>query len=495
MSIPREKWASRTSFIMAAVGSAIGLGNVWRFPYICYENGGGAFLIPYFFALFTCGLPLLMVEFALGKRTVGGAPQAFEKIIPFMTWAGWFASLVAFTIVTYYCAVMAWSWDYMWFALKLAWGNDAENFFMTTFLNLTSGPGELGGIQSYVLIGLILTWIVMLAILWKGIGSVGKVVLVTVPLPVLCMVILAIRGMTLPGAMDGVTYYLQPDFHKLADPRVWLAAYGQILFSLSLGSGVLLAYASYLPKDADIANNSFMTGFTNCGFSFFAGLAVFSALGFLAYQTGVPVADVVKSGPHLAFITYPTIISNLPFWAPFFGVVFFFMLLTLGIDSAFSMVEGLATSLKDATGFKHSKIALWLCVIGFIIGILFITRGGFYWLDIVDKYASDFGLVSVTIIECIIVGWYFGARRFRKEINDTSEIKIGVWWDICVMFVTPLILSYLLISSFIIGILKPYGGYPAWTNWAGGWGMVIALVIISIILGSKYRIKETDDAQ
>ena len=491
MAVTREIWTSRVGFIMAAVGSAIGLGNVWRFPYICYQNGGGAFLIPYFFALFTCGFPLLMVEFAMGKRSGSGAPMAFAAIRPFMKWAGWLACLVAFVIVTYYCSIMAWSWNYMAYSVNLAWGADAEAFFKNTVLNLTSGPGILGGIQPYILIGLILTWIAILLILWKGIGSVAKVVLVTVPLPALCLVILAIRGLTLPGAVDGVIYYLEPDFKKLADPRVWLAAYGQILFTLSLGQAVLIAYSSYLPKDSDIANNAFMTGFANCGFSFFAGFAVFSALGFLAYQVGVPVQDVVESGPNLAFVTYPTIISKLPFWAPFFGVVFFAMLLTLGIDSAFALVEGFATPLKDATGIKHSKVILWLCVIGLVMGILYVTRGGYHWLDIVDHYACDYGLVTVALAECIVVGWFFGAKKFRKEINDCSEVRIGGWWDICIIVITPVVMGYILISSLVKGILEPYGGYPSWANWLGGWGMIILVVVLAIIFARTLRKKET----
>ncbi|MCF7809805.1 sodium-dependent transporter [bacterium] len=492
MALPREHWASRTSFIMAAVGSAIGLGNVWRFPYVAYANGGGAFLIPYFFALFTCGIPLLMVEYMMGKRARGGAPQAFEAVRPFMSWAGWLACIFAFVITTYYCCIMAWSWDYVWYSFKLSWSADASVFFNEQVLNKSIGVGTLGAIQSHILIGLILTWLAILAILWKGIGAVGKVVMVTVPLPVLCLVILAIRGLTLPGAAAGMTYYLQPDFAKLADARVWLAAYGQILFSLSLGMGILQAYASYLPKDADISNNAFMTGLTNCGFSFFAGFAVFSALGFLAYLEGVPVADVVKAGPDLAFVTYPTIISQLPFWASFFGVVFFIMLLTLGIDSAFSLVESFATSIKDATGMRHTKVVLWLCIIGAVMGIIYTTRGGLYWLDIVDKYASDYGLVTIALAECIVIGWIFGASKFRKEINDTSEIRIGFWWDVCIKFLTPAILIFILVKSIITNILEPYGDYPLWANVLGGWGMVGLLIIVSILLGIKYNCRRVE---
>ncbi|MFC2150059.1 sodium-dependent transporter [Calditrichota bacterium] len=490
MTAIREHWSSRTSFVMAAVGSAIGLGNVWRFPYICYQNGGGAFFIPYFFALFTCGFPLLMVEYAMGKRAQGGGPHAMQAIRPILSWAGWFASLCAFVIVIYYCSIMAWSWDYIWYSINLSWGSNAESFFRSELLGLSSGPGELGGIQIPILIGLVLTWLAIVAILWKGIGAVGKVVMITVPLPLFCLVILAIRGLTLPGAIDGVTYYLQSDFSKLGDPRVWLAAYGQILFSLSLGQAILIAYASYLPKNSDVSNNAFMTGLLNCGFSFFAGFAVFSALGFLAYQVGVPVQDVVKSGPDLAFITYPTIISLLPFWAPFFGIIFFLMLVTLGIDSAFALVEALTTPLKDATGWKNSKVVISVGVIGLACGIIFVTRGGFYWLDIVDHYISDFGLVTVALVECIAVGWIFGAKKFRTEINVDSEIQIGIWWDLCVKIVTPVILAYLLISSIFKGISEPYGGYPLWANFVGGWFMILTLILISFLLFRKYNSKE-----
>jgi len=471
---------------MAAVGSAIGLVHVWRFPYVCYQNGGGAFLIPYFFALFTCGLPLLMVEYSLGKRSRSGAPFAFDSIARNLRWAGWLACLCAYLIVTYYCSIMAWSWDYIWDSFTLAWGGDTEGFFNNVVLGKSAGPGIIGGIQWRLLIGLFLTWLAILLILWKGIKSVSKVVMITVPLPVLCLVILAVRGLTLPGAVDGVIYYLQPDFTKLTDPRVWLAAYGQILFSLSLGQSVLIAYASYLPKKGDISNNAFMTGLADCGFSFFAGFAVFSALGFLALQNGVPVASVVESGPNLAFVTYPTIISMLPFWAPFFGVVFFLMLLTLGIDSAFALVEGFSTPIRDATGWKHTKITLWLCIIGLAIGILYITKGGYYWLDIVDHYVSDYGLVTIAFVECILAGWIFGSGKFRAYINETSEIRIGRWWEICIKFITPLVMGYFLISSLVKGIIEPYGGYAGWANWAGGWLMMIAAVMVAVFFSRKF---------
>ena len=513
----RGAWPSRAGFIMAAVGSAIGLGNVWRFPYICYQNGGGAFLIPYFFALLTCGIPLVIAEYGMARRSGGGGPQSFAMVSRFLTWAGWLACLCAFLIVVYYCAIMAWSWNYAWHSLTLAWKGQPEQFFNTVVLGKTATAGPLGGIQWPLLIGLVLTWAAILAILWRGIGAVAKVVAVTVPLPAICLVVLAIRGLTLPGAIDGVVYYLQPDFGKLLEPRVWLAAYGQILFSLSLGQAVLMAYASYLPKKADITNNAFMTSLANCGFSFFAGFAVFSALGFLALQLGVPVANVVKSGPSLAFITYPTVIAKLPFWAPFFGVVFFLMLLTLGIDSAFALVEGAATPLKDHFGLKHTKVVTWLCLIGLGGGIVFVTRGGWYWLDVVDHFLSDYGLVTVALAECIAVGWVFGAvrlkelhaeegkegeqiglgmvirgwllspSRFRHYVNSTSELKVGVWWDICVMYVTPLVLGYTLLTSLVKGILEPYGKYPAWVNWVGGWGLMLAAVAVALLLGWRYN--------
>jgi NSS family neurotransmitter:Na+ symporter len=292
---------------MAAIGSAVGLGNIWRFPYVAYANGGGAFLIPYFVALLTAGIPLMMLEYAVGVKMQAGPPIAFAKIKKGLEWVGWWSILAAFVIITYYAVVMAWCWNYLYHSFTLAWGDNAGEFFITEVLQRSGGPGEIGRIVPAVLIGLVITWAVVYWIIYKGIGRVGKVVMATVPIPVILIAILVIRGITLPGAAEGLNFYLSPDFSKLLDPHVWLAAYGQIFFSLSLAMGIMIVYASYLPRKSDVTNNAFITSFANCGTSFFAGFAIFSTLGYLAYATGVDVSEVARTGlchhPHGHFQT------------------------------------------------------------------------------------------------------------------------------------------------------------------------------------------------
>jgi len=364
MAKTRDRWHSRTAFIMAAVGSAVGLGNVWRFPYVAYSNGGGAFLIPYFVALFTAGIPMLILEMGIGQRMQKGVPLAFGSVRKPLQWFGWWAAGLSAGIVIYYSTILAWSWVYLWHSLTEAWGNTPQDFFADTVLKRSSGPGVIGWPVLPLVIGMALTWLAIYLILRKGVRSVSKVVMVTVPLPLILLAILLVRALTLPGAIKGIEFYLTPDFSKLANPKIWLDAYGQIFFSLSLASGVMIGYGSYLGKKAEITNSAFITGLANCGTSFFAGLVVFSMLGYLA-QTGLPadvpvnvshVEKVAEDGTGLAFVTFPTAISKLPALNALFGVVFFVALLTLGIDSAFALQEAFTTG---STTNGTSRLRSW----------------------------------------------------------------------------------------------------------------------------------------
>ncbi|MBW2038789.1 MAG: sodium-dependent transporter [Deltaproteobacteria bacterium] len=482
MAERRENWRGRPYFLMAAIGSAVGLGNVWRFPYIAYANGGGAFLIPYFVALLTAGIPLMMLEYALGVKMQGAPHVAFSKIKRGLEWVGWWSILAAFVIITYYAVVMAWCWNYLYHSFTLAWGKDAGGFFVTKVLQRTGGPAELGGIPMGILLGLLITWVVIYLIIYKGIGRVAKVVMATVPLPIILIAILVVRGITLPGAVDGLNFYLAPDFSKLLEPKVWLAAYGQIFFSLSLAMGIMIVYASYLPNDSDVTNNAFITSFANCGTSFFAGFAIFSTLGYLAHVTGVDISKVAVAGPGLAFVTIPTAISKLPFAAAFFGAVFFLMLLTLAVDSLFSLVEADVTAMIDKWGVRRERVAFVICLVAFLIGLLYTSRGGIYWLDIVDHWINNYGLPAIGLAEVIVIGFVFGTKPFRRFLNSVSEIRVGVWWDYMIKIVTPIILGATLITSFCGEVKKAYEGYPMWALIIGGWAIVVGIVILSFVL-------------
>ncbi len=482
VEVSRERWLSRSSFVMAAIGSAVGLGNIWRFPFVAYANGGGAFLIPYFVALFTAGIPLMMLELGLGLKFQGAPPRALAGANPRAEWIGWWAALTGFVIATYYAVVMAWCWNYLFHSFTLAWGPEAEKFFFKDVLKLSPGPGHLSGLVLPVSIGLLLTWISVFLILFKGLGRVGRVVMVTVPLPVILIIILVIRGTTLPGAANGVNFYLAPDFSKLLSGKVWLAAYSQVFFSLSLAMGIMITYASYLPRKSDISNNAFIISLADAGTSFLAGFAIFSTLGYLAYVTQFDVSKVAAGGPSLAFVTIPVAISKLPFAANIFGIIFFLTLLSLGIDSLFSLVECNLGAVLDRWGITRRRATFFICLVAFLVGFLFSTGGGLYWLDIVDHWINNYGLVPVGLAEVIIIGYIFGASRFREMINETSEVKAGRWWEIMIKVVTPAILIISLVTSFYQEMQGSYEGYPVWATFCGGWLVIIGVVIVSFLL-------------
>lgn len=491
----RLRWASRTVFLFAAVGSAVGLGNVWRFPYLAGKYGGGAFLIPYVLMLFVLGVPLLMLELALGQKMQRGAIGAFRDVNSKLAGVGVVAILCGFTVAAYYAAVMAWSLLYVSYSSTLKWGQDTASFFYDDVLHLSQGAGEMGGLVITVLVALIVVWSAVYFCIWKGVRSVSKVVMVTVPLPVILIVILVLRGLTLPNAMDGLVFYLKPDFAALLDLEVWTAATSQIFFTLSLAFGIMVTYASFKNEDADVTKNAFITAITNSSISIVAGVAIFSTLGFMAAEQGVAVSELAASGPSLAFIVYPEALSLIPL-APLFAVLFFVAFLTLAIDSEFSLVEAVTTAFGDRYGeAKRETLALITCVIILIPGLLFATNGGLYYLDITDHYITNYGLVLAGLLECLAIGWVFGAEELRLYANQVSDWKVGKYWTYMVKYVIPVLLVYLLIGQLVKDIRTPYEGYPQWAQFAFGWVILIVIVAIGVVVSLVARDTKGDQGQ
>jgi NSS family neurotransmitter:Na+ symporter len=490
--VAEEQWSGRTAFVLAAVGSAVGLGNIWRFPYVVYDSGGAVFLIPWLIALFTAGFPLLVLEMAVGcwgrdHLGVNGAPAAFGGIRSGMRWIGWGTLANGFFIVCFYAVVMGWAFNYLVKSFTLAWGADTEAHFFNQVLQISSGPGAITKILPMLVVGALVSWICIYLAIFKGTKIVSKIVAWTVPLPVLIIIIFVARGLTLPGAFDGLAFYLKPEWSKLMEPRVWLAAYGQVFFSMTLAFGVMPAYASYLPKKSDINANALWVTALDASISFTAGFAVFTVLGFLALQQNVPVSEVVSSGPGLAFVTYPKAISLMPILSTLFGILFFVTLLTLAVDSAFSLVEGVVAGFHDYIPIKREVITYIICSLALFVGLLFCTDAGLYWLDIVDHHINNFGLTIFGLVECIAIGWLYGAKRIRKFINENSDFEIGRWWDVCVKYITPIILFFMVANTLFERIKTPYEGYPQWALFLGGWSVVILAFGSALFLAKIYR--------
>jgi len=477
----RLRWRSRTIFIFATIGSAVGLGNVWRFPYLAGKYGGGAFLIPYIIMLLVLGIPLLILEFAIGQRMQLGAIGAFRKIKHRLSSIGFGAILCGFVVCSYYAVVMGWSFLYFIYSFTIKWGTDTKKFFLDEVLHLSTGPEEIGFVVISVLFALVLIWLLIYFSIWKGIKSVGKVVTITMPLPIILLMVLVIRGVTLPGSLEGITYYLKPDFSALLDAEVLAAAASQIFFTLSLAFGIMIAYASYQHHTSDISKNAIVTSVVNSCISIIAGFAVFSTLGYMSYKQGIDIEQLASSGPPLAFIVFPKALSLIPF-APLFAALFFVMLITLGIDSAFSLVEAVTTVISDRyPHIRRQDISLYVCIFGFMSGILFTTFAGLYYLDIVDHFITHYGLVFIGLLEAIAVGWIYGAEKLRAYINDVSEIRIGKWWTYLVKYIIPILLTGLLIHSLREDIMHPYGNYPQQVILLLGWGMLVVIALVSYL--------------
>lgn len=484
----RQRWTSRTVFLLAALGSAVGLGNLWRFPYLAGKYGGGAFLVPYLIALVLVGVPLLMLEFAIGQKMQQGAIGSFEKLHPSFWGLGLLALMSSFIIVSYYAVVMAWSLIYLLASFPMKWSGDVKSYFFEDVLQRTDGIEILGGINWPSLWALLVVWILVYFCIWKGTKSVGKVVLYSVPLPIILLGLLLLRAVTLPGFLQGWEMYLKPTWSVLLKPDVWTAAFSQIFFTLSLAFGIMIAYASYKKSDDDIAKDTWVTALLNSSISLLAGFVVFGVLGYMSWKTGTPLTELAASGPGLAFVVFPEALSLMPL-PGLFSFLFFLMLLSLGIDSAFSLVEAVNAAILDKQ--KHLPVAvvsIGVCLAALMAGIIYTTRAGVYFLDLVDHFVTNYNLLLTGIFQSILVGWIYGAEKLRRYINQVSDWKLGKWWNFAIKYIILVVLVTLLVTQFSKDIKIPYGGYPAWALGIG-WSIVLVPLLLFLFLMVMNNIK------
>lgn len=494
----RSQWGTRAGFIMAAVGSAVGLGNIWRFPYVAYENGGGAFFIPYLFALLTAGIPILIMEFTIGHKYRGSAPLSFFRMAGKKAeWLGWWGVFVSFVISTYYSVIIAWAIKYTFYSFKLSWGEDTGGFLFGDVLNLADNPGELGGYVPGVLFPLLGVWVIAFIILFAGVKrGIELANRIFIPTLIVVFLMVVIRALTLDGAALGLEAFFRPDLSKLSNPTVWVAAYGHIFFSLSIAFAIMITYSSYLPKKSDITNNAFITGFANSGFELLAGFGVFAALGFMATQANVAVEDVADAGVGLAFVVFPEIVSQMPGLNGLFGALFFLSLVLAGITSLVSICETYIAGLSDKFNISRSKSVIIGVGVAALVSTLFATRGGLYFLDAADYFINQFGVAAIGLIEVILIAWVFRKLDvFQSHANAISDIRAGMWWKICLGLITPLVLGYMMFGLLRTNLSKlhetdngNYEGYSDTFILFGGWGVaILALVLALVVTSAKWK--------
>uniref|UniRef100_A0A1A8B906 Transporter n=1 Tax=Nothobranchius kadleci TaxID=1051664 RepID=A0A1A8B906_NOTKA len=512
--VSRGQWSSKMEFLLAVAGQIIGLGNVWRFPYLCYKNGGGVFFIPYILFLFTCGIPLFLLETSLGQYTKQGSITCWRKICPLFEGLGYGSQVVVLYSSIYYIIILAWAFLYLfssfsselpWSSCRNSWNTETcvefdkkTEYFNMTFadnatspvrefwerrvLNIAGSIGELGSLRWELVLCLLLSWVICYFCVWKGVKSAGKVVYFTATFPYVMLAVLLVRGITLPGAMDGIKFYLYPDPARLADPQVWMDAGTQIFYSYAICIGCLTALGSYNKYNNNCYKDCVHLCFLNSGTSFVAGFAIFSVLGFMAYEQNTDISKVAESGPGLAFIAYPRAVSMMPFpqvWAIFF----FIMIILLGIDSEFVGLEALTTALSDLypsffhVGHRRKLLLLTISVLSFFIGLVMVTEGGLYIFQVFDYYAcSGMTLLLFALLQSLCIGWVYGAERFYDNLEDMIGYRPLPLIKYCLKYVTPVIC----LGTFIFSVVKytplKFNNkieYP-WWGYALGWWFTLS---------------------
>ena len=454
----RDKWTNRCAFILASIGSAVGLGNAWRFPGLCAKYGGGAFLFAYLICMVVLGIPLLMMETAIGRKAKGGAPKAMRTINKKAEPIGWASVANAFVILTYYAVVFAWCILMCFVAYKFATTNSTPETASTLWMDSigttfnTSFLGEGGNIKVLLLICLVIAWGFIYGCIRNGASQVGKVVKYTVFLPVIMLLILAIKGfINNPHLGEALSALFVPEWGAFGTADLWVNAMGQSFYSLSIMMAIMFAYGSYLKSDSNIAVDSIIIAFSDLAISVLAGIVLFTTM----YQTGQTAGDMSASGIATAYIIYPTAIVNLTSVGvinAIFGFVFYFMLCTLAIDSAFSILEGISTSVSDKFKTPKKKTTLIIAIIAGIISVVYITGAGVGYLDIVDNWTNQYTLILIGILETIVVGWFFKPKKVLDEINkNTNKFKMPRWWfETSIKFLAPLALIFLFVWQMVV---------------------------------------------
>ncbi|PZC81999.1 sodium- and chloride-dependent glycine transporter 1 isoform X2 [Helicoverpa armigera] len=553
----RGNWTGRFDFLLSLLGYSVGLGNVWRFPYLCYNNGGGAFLIPFTVMLIIAGLPLMFMELSFGQYAALGPVAVYNKFCPLFQGLGYGMVIVSSIVMLYYNLIIAWTIYYMavsfmsifyqlpWQNCDAEWSTEhcysyeeadsceaingtyylrkcfnqtyallhninalaegalrrppAEEYFTNQVLGLSSGIEETGQIRWGMAVCLLAAWLIVFLCLCKGVQSSGKVVYFTALFPYVVLVILFFRGVTLPGASTGILFYLTPDFSQLLNAQVWGDAAVQIFFALSPAWGGLITLSSYNKFSNNCYIDSLIVAVSNIATSFFAGLVIFSVIGFLAHELNVEVDRVVDQGAGLAFIVYPEVVTRLPV-SPLWSILFFVMLLTLGLDSQFALMETVTTAILDRfPNFRQKKVwvVLTVAVFGYLGGLIFTTNSGMYWLQLMDKYAANWSVLIIAIGECILIAWIYGAEKFCGDIQRMIGRQTKLWvffWSAMWRIITPAALVFILVFNWIEYKPASYGYYvyPMWAD-AVGWILGVLPVVVVVLMAIDQICSGPDD--
>lgn len=505
----RDTWGKGVEFLMSCIAMSVGLGNVWRFPFTALDNGGGAFLIPYLIVLFLIGKPIYYLEMVIGQFSSRGSVKVFD-LCPAMKGVGVGQAFQVFMLSTYYASLVAIFCRYFvdsfhnplpWANCREEWGencidsapndNNGQNsggfnesdriissselYYVKEVLREKDQIEDGIGLPNWELvIGLFVSWVCVFLIIRRGVKSSGKAAYFLALFPYIIMGVLLIRAVTLPGSLNGILFFIKPNWEKILDPKVWYAAVTQCFYSLSVCFGNIIMYSSFNKFGHNVHRDATIVTALDTATSLLSGFTIFGILGHLAHEIGTDdIGSVVKGGAGLAFISYPDAIAKFKKLPQIFSVLFFLMLFVLGIGSNIAMTSCTVTAIRDRfPNFKQWQCSLLIAIISFSVGLMYITPGGQYMLTLVDFFGASMIALVLGIAELYTLGWIYGTDRLCKDIEFMLGRKVGLYWRLCWGIFTPLIMTIIMIYFYATYEPLTYNDqtFPAWAS-SIGWAI------------------------
>ena len=466
----QNQWDSSLSFILAMIGAAVGLGNIWRFSYVLYSNGGGSFFIPYLIAIAIMGIPFLILEYGVGFSFKQSFSKIMKSINPKFEIVAWFLVLFVFIVTIYYMVILSWDLVYLASSFTFSWGTDAAAYFVNT----VGGSSNLDN-ASFLLIpttiGVLVLWVVLWFISHRNVDEgIGKVSKILIPALFVIMGAIIIYALTLPGADVGISTLLTPDWTKLTDVNIWLAAFSQIIFSLSMGQAIALTYASYLPENSKLIDNVLIVVASNSLFEVCTAFGVFSILGYMSVTGGTPMIQLITEGTGLVFIVFPMIFNIMGPIGRIMAPMLFLAILFAGITSALGFFEPMLSTTADKLGWSRKKTATILCIIGCAFSLILTSGISSYLVSIIDTFVNEFGILLLIGIQCIIFAWFYGLEKFLPSLNEYSTFSVGKIWSFIIKYLLPCVL----IVMWVVGIINLFSS-------AKHFEIMIDLIIIAAV--------------
>ena len=479
----KNQWNSQLSFLLAMIGAAVGLGNIWRFSYVLYSNGGGAFFIPYLVAIALMGIPFLILEYGIGFSFKDSFTNIFKRINPKFEIMSWILVLLVFGVVIYYVVIVSWDFIYLLSSFNFAWGSDPALYFVKS-VGGSSNLSNFTSIMLPTLVGVLLVWFSIWYISHKDLNSgIGMFSKILIPLLFVIMAFIIIYSLSLPGAGIGIAALLNPDWSSLTDVNIWLAAFSQIVFSLSMGQAISISYASYLPEKSKLSDNVLIVVASNCLFEVFTAFGVFSVLGYMSFTSGTPMIQLVSEGTGLVFIVFPMIFNIMGPIGHIFAPLLFISILFAGVTSAIGIFEPMVNSTLHKFNWSRKKAVTVLSIIGCMISLVFTTGCGSYLVEVVDSFINAYGVIILIAIQCIVFAWVYDIDSLISVLNENNKFKVGKLWKLIVKYVLPIFLIVL----WVMGVYNSVFKADSFTLMV--YGIIAVVVLIFSIILTKINSK------